>query len=308
MKFIPVICGPTGSGKTKLATKLKEKLDIEVLSADSRQIYIDMDIGTAKPTEDTREFLPHHLIDIVYPSNDFSAMEYIKYADNAYERVVKKGKIPVMVGGTGLYIRAFVRGLCSAPGRDPEIRKIIEEKIKKEGRDALYEELLRIDPVAGEKIPPEDTYRLIRYLEVYYLTGKPISQFWENHSKKTAHRYSAVKFFLCPPLNILKRNLEIRCKEMIRRGLLEEVEYIIKEYGESAKGLSSIGYREFVPFIRGKRNFKDCFEEFVKNSKLYAKRQITWFKKEKVVWIVDYSIEQIKETIEKYMEREIAIS
>lgn len=306
MKEIIILCGPTGGGKTSLALELSKYLPVEVISADSRQIYKDMNIGTCKPDESIRKELPHHLIDIITPREEFSAMEYIFLADKVYEEIIKRGKIPLIVGGTGFYIRTFEKGLCSAPGKDEEVRAYLSRRMEREGKESLYEELKKVDPIGSQKINPGDKYRLIRYLEVYYITGKPISYFWEAHREKEK-RYASLKICVCPPREELYLRLEKRSRDMIENGLIEEVKRVMEKYGEDARGLTAIGYKEFLPYIKGQRSFKDSFDEFLLNTKHYAKYQISWFKKENAVWVEKPDIAQILDMIKK-MGREVAVS
>ncbi len=286
MKSLVVICGPTASGKTALVEKLAEYVPVEVISADSRQVYKEMDIGTAKPPKGLMQRLPHHVVDVVSPAEHFSASRFVEMADAVYNDIVARGRVPVLVGGTGLYIRALEFGLCEAPEGDEELRTYLKRRLEEEGRNVLYRQLQEVDPVAARKIPPQDTHRLLRYLEVYILTGRPISAFWEEHRRKLKPRYRMIKVYLDVPFDALTIRIQERCRSMLEKGLLEEVDALVRKYGDKAPGLKTIGYREFVSVIKGVEHVENAFENFVRSTRAYARRQKTWFKKEQGIMCI----------------------
>lgn len=279
---VVIICGPTACGKTSLAYKLfaESMSDFsslagkgEIISADSMQVYRNMDIGTAKPDKNTLKTLPHHLINICNPNEAFGAGEFVRHANNAIADIVSRGKIPVMVGGTAFYIKNFMYGLPPTPRSDENLRTLLENRMKNEGAEKLRNELYALDPCTAEKIHIHDEYRIKRALEVCLATGKPLSSFYV--SQKKQNRYD---FFVI----VLERNRQelyalsdARAEEMFSCGLAEEVAMLrAKGYTECDPGMKAIGYREFFS--------SDDVEEIKalikKNSRAYIKRQQTFFK------------------------------
>lgn len=287
---IPVIVigGPTASGKTQLAIEWALRINGEIISCDSRQIYKYMDIGTAKPTLEERNLIPHHLIDIIYPDEIMSAGEFQKLARACIEDIYRRGKVPLLVGGTGLYIRAVIRDINFPPKVDESIREMIKEKVKKEGLSRVYEELQRIDPVTANKISPNDEIRITRALEVYYATGKPIS-YYRRGIDVDYPEYNIVYFVLNPPRDLLYKRIEERVDKMIKLGLIEETKYILSlGYSPELPSLQTLGYREIIKYIHGMYSLESAVEEIKKETRRYAKRQLTWFRNEIRVRLISY--------------------
>lgn len=287
---IPVIVigGPTASGKTQLAIEWALKINGEIISCDSRQIYKYMDIGTAKPTLEERNLIPHHLIDIIYPDEIMSAGEFQKLARACIEDIYRRGKVPLLVGGTGLYIRAVIRDINFPPKVDESIREMIKEKVKKEGLSRVYEELQRIDPVTANKISPNDEIRITRALEVYYATGRPIS-YYRRGIDVDYPEYNIVYFVLNPPRDLLYKRIEERVDKMIKLGLIEETKYILSlGYSPELPSLQTLGYREIIKYIHGMYSLESAVEEIKKETRRYAKRQLTWFRNEIRVRLISY--------------------
>jgi len=286
---IPVLIlfGPTASGKTSILLELfnsESRFQAEVISADSMQVYRGMDIGTAKPSKIERSRLPHHLIDIRDPSQQFNAGDFVRLADEACLQIAEKGKLPVVSGGTGFYLKNFIMGLSEAPPSDSEIRSQLKQELKEKGSAALMEELEAGDPVSAQRIHINDEYRLLRALEVLRFSGSPLSSFEVNASEKRSH-FRFIITGLSRPREELYRRIDLRCAEMFRQGLADEVRFLYESgFTPNDPGLRAIGYREF--FVEdadspGKwRLSQDTggVQALVEqNSRRYAKRQITFF-------------------------------
>lgn len=302
---IPVIVigGPTASGKTQLAIEWALKINGEIISCDSRQIYRYMDIGTAKPTVEERNLVPHHLIDIIYPDEIISAGEFQRLARKIIEDVYKRGKIPFLVGGTGLYIRAVIRDIDFPPKVDERIREMLKEKIRQEGLFSLYEELKKIDSKTADKISPNDEIRITRALEVYYATGKPIS-YYRRGIDVDYPRYNIAYFVLNPSRDLLYKRIEERVDRMIQLGLIEETKYILSlGYNPELPSLQTLGYREIIKYLQGIYSLESAVEEIKKETRRYAKRQLTWFRNEIRVKLISYEeVEDAFREISRYRE------
>jgi tRNA dimethylallyltransferase len=281
-----VILGPTCVGKTQVSLKLADILKGEIVSFDSRQIYQRMDIGTAKPSKEEREKIPHHLIDMIPPDQNFSAADYGKRAREIITRIIEEGKQPIAVGGSGLYLNALIKGFFQGPPADQGIRERLKREAQTKGQDSLYDRLKRVDPQAAERIHPRDLVRIIRALEIYELTGKPISE-----CQKNGHYESYPVSFLKVGLTLERSNLyeriNWRVMDMMEKGLLREVKGIIDSgYDRELKAFKTVGYRELISHLNGDIDLEDAVEEIKINTRRYAKRQLTWFKKDKeIVWL-----------------------
>lgn len=280
---IPVIVigGPTASGKTRLAIDWSLRIDGEIVSCDSRQIYKFMDIGTAKPTIEERMLVPHHLIDLLYPDEVMTAGEFQRLAREVIKEIYSRGKIPFLVGGTGLYIRAVIRDISFPPKVDEIYRKIIKERIIREGLESVYKELCKVDPMTASKLSPNDEIRITRALEVYYATGKPIS-FYRRGIDLDYPEYEVTYLVLNPPRDILYKRIEERVDKMIQLGLIDETKRLL-DMGYSAElpSLQTLGYREIIKYLKGMYSLESAIEEIKKETRRYAKRQLTWFRNEK---------------------------
>ncbi len=271
---ILVITGATATGKTELGIKLARELNTEIISADAMMVYKYMDIGTAKPSPKEREEVKHHLIDVVEPSKNFSVKDFVELADKSIEEIFSKGKIPIVVGGTWLYIQALLYGLSDAPVGDWDLRN----ELYKQNNKKLYEELQKIDPEYASKIHLNDKRRLVRALEVYYISGKPLSYFHKKHNFSKA-RYNFIGIILEMDRENLINRIEKRVEKMIQLGLKEEVEKLIEMgYKNFLTSSQAIGYKEFIPYFEGNRSLEEVKGEIIKNTKIFAKRQLRTFK------------------------------
>lgn len=288
MRKIPllIICGPTASGKTRLAIALSQSLPIEVVSADSRQIYRMMDIGTAKATADEQAAVPHHLIDIVNPDEAFSAADFMQRARAVIAKIHQRGKLPVVVGGTGLYLTALTQGLIDAPGENPDLRKELVLLEKMEGEGALHRRLQQVDPEMALRLKPRDHCRLIRALEVYELTGEPLSLLQRRHAFAESI-YSTVSFGLTLDRQHLYRRIDERATMMFSSGLIEETQELLRRgFLPGAKAMQTIGYRESVRYLHGEIPLDVAVAQTQQETRRYAKRQFTWFRKNKsIIWV-----------------------
>ncbi len=266
-KKLIVICGATAVGKSALALEIAQKLNTFIISADSRQVYIDFDIGTAKPTPEERELVPHYMIDICHPQQVLTVAEY---QEQVYAIINQADSVPLMVGGTGLYIKAVTKGLKIPPvAPQPALRAQLAKYSQRE----RYSFLQQVDPIACEKIHPNDETRTIRALEVYYVTGKPISQLQGENPPP----YSILQIGLhCEPKKLQER-IARRTREMLRRGLAHETARLMLKYGEDLPLLNTLGYAEMKEFIQGKITLSQAEELIVLHTRQFAKRQRTWF-------------------------------
>lgn len=281
-----VICGPTASGKTRLGIELAKRIDGEIVSCDSMQIYKDMTIGTAKPTEEERSEAVHHLVDFVLPSERYSVAEYRKDAENTIEQIIEKNKKPIIVGGTGLYLNSLVYGI-DYPNivTDLNYRQELEEKVNKEGLESLYKEATKIDSKAIEKISPNDKKRILRILEIYHSTGKTKSEI-EADSRKNGPKFDYKIFVLNMDREKLYDRINRRVDLMIENGLIEEVKVLLEKYKEFPTAMQGLGYKEVVEYLENKTSKDEMIDKIKQETRRYAKRQITWFKSYKdAIWL-----------------------
>jgi tRNA dimethylallyltransferase len=276
-KPLIVIGGPTGVGKTDLSLKLAEELDGEIISADSMAVYRGMDIGTAKPSPAERARIKHYLIDVADPGETFSIKRFIDLADEAVKEIWQRGKVPIVVGGTYMYIHPFLYGLAETPPGDWKIREELYKRAEREGKEKLWEELLKIDPQYAEKIHPNDLRRIVRALEVFLLTGKPYSSFHGNWDRP---RYPYLGVFLFREWNEQFGRIRNRVWDMIRDGLLGEIKTLLQRgFKEAITSPQAIDYKEFLPYFEGQKTLLECIYDTVRHTKEQAKRQLRWFKR-----------------------------
>ncbi len=303
MKEVVILTGPTGAGKTEASVILAGKINAEIISADSMQVYRGMDIGTAKPSPELRARVRHHLIDICEPLEEFSAGRFREECRKIIESLHRKEIIPLIVGGTGLYIRSITRGLFNAPSADWELRERLL-RMEKERKGSLYEYLRELDPDAAMRIMPSDIRRIIRAIEVILKTQKKITELQRSLTEPLPYRY--IKIGIKRERKELYRMIEDRVDEMVRRGLFDEAESIWR-MNPSRTVMQAIGYKEIFAYLRGEIKKEEAVRLIKKRTKLYAKRQFTWFKKEEGIHWMDvtgiYSPEIIAERIHAlYME------
>ena len=289
-----VICGPTASGKTDLSIKLAKKINGEIISSDSMQIYKDMDIGTAKPNEEEMQGIKHYMIGFVRPDERYSVADFKKDAEKAIEQILKDGKVPIVVGGTGLYIDSLIYGIEYQNIKfDEQYREYLEKRVENEGLESLYNEAKKIDPQAMEKISFNDKKRIIRVLEIYKATGKNKTE-QEIESRKNGVKYDYKVFAINMDREQLYERINKRVDFMIEQGLIQEVENLLKKYKCFPTAMQGLGYKEVVEYLQGITSKEEMIEKIKKETRNYAKRQITWFKKNKqTIWIEPQDLQKI---------------
>ncbi len=272
-----VIAGPTAIGKTELSLEIAEAIGGEIVSADSMQVYRGMDIGTAKATVHERRRIPHHLIDVCEVSSSFNVVQYYHLAKKAIEEIFSKGKVPIVVGGSGFYLQVLLEGPPLGPPPDYNLRKAIEEKIDTMGASVLYEQLQLLDPDYASTIGERDRHKIVRALEIITLSEKKVSEF---QKEKEESPYDFRCWFLYCPKEILYPRIERRCEEMLEKGFLREVASL-KRAGleKNITASQAIGYKQALQFLQEGGEEEDFLQEFKKVSRNYAKRQFTWFRK-----------------------------
>jgi len=274
-----VIVGPTASGKTDLAMHLAKLLNTEIISADSRQFYKYLDIGTGKP-DNSRNDVKHHLISSVLPDQNYNVSKFRDDALAICKKLWNNRQVPVISGGSGLYIKALIDGLSSTPDPDPEIRQRLMNENKGQGTEFLYNNLRHIDPESAAAIHPNNLKRIIRALEVYYITGKTVTEI--NAEGNISTGFQAKQYGLLWDRKKLYSRIDERCEKMIKMGLVEETRKIIgMGYGENLNSINTLGYKEVILFINGKLTLDEAVELMKRNTRRYAKRQLTWFRKDK---------------------------
>ncbi|MGM0409787.1 MAG: tRNA (adenosine(37)-N6)-dimethylallyltransferase MiaA [Bacillota bacterium] len=294
-----IILGPTAVGKTNLSLNLAKNLNAEIISADSMQIYKEMDIGTAKVEKSVRENIPHHMIDIISPEDDFSVADYQKKADKIINNLINNNKVPLMVGGTGLYINAVVDGfMLPDMEADEKLRNKLRKKAKKYGNEYVHNILKDIDPKLANKLHPNDLRRVIRGIEIYEITGKTKSYFKKKQEEREA-RYNALKIALTRDREELYKRINQRVDDMIKNGLVEEVKKLKKKYNLSKTSLQALGYKEIINYLEDEYNLEEAKRIIKRDTRHYAKKQITFFNRdEKINWFNLSNLEE-KEVLQK---------
>ncbi len=272
--LVPVLGGPTASGKSAAAFRLAETLGLEIVSADAMQVYRDLDIGTAKPTLAERERVPHHLIDIVTPSQPFSVSDYVRAAEQAIADVLARGHMPLVVGGTGFYIRSLCEGLPTVPPSDPGAQAVLWQQLDERGLDSLLAELKDASPPDAERTQ-RNPRRVVRALEVLRRTGRPPSAF---PRQRPRHHFD--KAVLVPSLPTLRPRIELRTRRMFEAGLVQEVQHVVEAYPDATTALQAIGYKEVARYLSGEITLERARADVTAATLAYAKRQRTWFRKE----------------------------
>jgi tRNA dimethylallyltransferase len=297
-----IICGPTGIGKTSFAIQLAKLFKGEIVGADSMQIYRHMDIGTAKPTPAERSMIRHHMVDIVDPDEPFDAETYATQALSIVMALQKQEVLPFVVGGTGLYIKSLLYGLFDTRPADKEIRIRLKQEAEKEGRAVLYERLKKVDPVTAGKIHVNDIYRIVRALEVYEASGTPISDFQQRHGFQKS-RLTPLKFGLHMEREQLYERIDERVEMMIHAGLPDEVKHLRDAgYGSELKSMQSLGYRHMFDFLDGRLDWPETIRTLKRDTRRYAKRQMTWFRADKeITWVDPVVSSEVEDTIRKFL-------
>ena len=281
------ICGPTASGKTALSVALAKQLHTEIISADSMQIYRGMDIGTAKPTAEERQGVPHHLLDICAPGEPFSVARYVELADAAAQDVLSRGMVPIVAGGTGLYMDALIEcSTFSGDETDLSVREKYQRMAAEQGNEAVHACLAKVDPEGAERLHPNNLKRVIRALEVYEQTGMTIDAFNRLH-KRPAPKYAALKIGICPAeRQTLYDRIDLRVDQMLADGLLEETKRLLDSGALAGTAAQAIGYKELLGYLQGDAPLADCVALLKQRSRNYAKRQLTWLKRDdNIHWI-----------------------
>ncbi|MEC0302757.1 tRNA (adenosine(37)-N6)-dimethylallyltransferase MiaA [Terribacillus saccharophilus] len=281
-----VVVGPTGVGKTQLSIEIAKRYGGEVISGDSMQIYKSMDIGTAKVTKEEQQGIPHHLIDIRDPDEHYSAADFQADVEACVQDIAGRGKLPIIAGGTGLYIQAALYAYdFSEAKRDDSYQQQLEQEAQAHGPLHLHKQLQAVDPVQAERIHPNNVRRVIRALEIFHRTGKRMS---DHEETEPDARYDAIMIGLDMDRDLLYEQINLRVDKMLAEGLLEEVKRLVESGIQDTQSMRAIGYKEFIPYLEGKMDWEDTVDQLKQNSRRYAKRQYTWFRnKMNVDW---YSI------------------
>ncbi len=281
------IVGPTATGKTEVGILLAERLGGEIVSADSMQVYQGMDIGTAKPTPEQRRRVPHHLIDIIPPDRPFSVAAYQELAERAIQEIWERGNQPILVGGSGLYVRAVLGGLdIPVAPPDPELRRRLDAEARRRGCEHLHARLASVDPTAAARIHPHNVRRVIRALEVWEQTGRPISEWWSLDDARKG-KYNTRQFGLTAPRADLYWRIDARVDAMLADGLVEEVQRLLDQgYGEDLVSMQGLGYAQIAAHLRGRLSLEEAVERTKRDTRRFAKRQLTWFRADdRIEWI-----------------------
>lgn len=282
---VVVIVGPTASGKTAVSIELAKKINGEIISADSMQIYKYMDIGTAKPTLKEMQGIKHYMLDVVMPDETFNVAKYKSMAESAIEGILKKGKVPIIVGGTGLYINTLVDGIefADVPG-DEEYRNELIEKGYREGAMSIYKELEKIDSESAKKIDPNNIRRVARAIEIYKVTGKTKTQLDIESRKEVKYDYRL--FGMEWDRETLYNRIDLRVDKMIEAGLIDEVRNVTEKFKISNTAVQGLGYKEVIEYLNGNISYEEMIEKLKLETRHYAKRQLTWFRRDKrIKWI-----------------------
>jgi tRNA dimethylallyltransferase len=272
------IVGPTAAGKSALALRLAEAHGGEIVSCDSLQVYRGLDVGSAKPSAEERRRVPHHLIDVVDPDRPFSAAEYARLARARLAEVAERGRLALVVGGTGLYLRALLQGLFAGPSRDEALRRRLAGLAERFGDARLHRLLAAVDPAAAGRIPRRDRLRVVRALEVYRATRRPLTEHHRSGEHAALSGFAVHVLGLAPPREALRRRVERRTDEMLAGGLLDEVRGLLARYPSPPRPLEAIGYRQALAVVRGEQTLAEARRDMVAATMRYAKRQLTWFR------------------------------
>jgi len=280
-----VICGPTGSGKSAMALELAQFTPMEILSADSRQVYRTMDIGTAKATKAEQAQVPHHLIDLIDPDEEFSVAAFVDLARPLIQQIHQRGKLPCVVGGTGLYIKALLGGLAQLPTGDPVLRQSLHQREHEQGSGTLHHQLQQLDPESAATIHPNNLIRTVRALEVCLLTGRKFSTIKSEHNF-IEDNYQVLTLAPDCPRPVLYQRIDLRARQMLDSGLIDEVKMLLQRYDSDLKALQTLGYREVLRFLAGDYDEEQLCAEIQLRTRQYAKKQLTWFRKEPdMIWV-----------------------
>ncbi len=295
-----VVIGPTAVGKSQVAVQVAKRLGTEVLTADSRQVYRGMDIGTDKPTDAERQGVPHRLIDLVDPDEAFNTGRYRQAAVAEIERLYAAGLVPVVAGGTGLYIRTLLRGLCPAPQADPAVRAELLALSRAHGPERLYADLMRVDPDAARRLHPHDESKVLRALEVHRLSGRPLSVLQREHGFQE-RPFTTLVVGLTRSMADLYRRIEARIDWQLAHGMIEETRLLLaRGYGRHLGAMKGLGYRQVAAYLAGECSYEEMVRRFKRDTRHFAKRQMTWFRKEPgVQWVGVEETEPLPRIVER---------
>ena len=283
--LLVVVLGPTASGKTALALAIARRFNGEIVNCDSVAMYRDFEIGTAKPTAAERAEVPHHLLDCVDPTANVTAGEYARLARRALNEIAGRDRLPVISGGTGLYLRALLEGLFAGPQRSEDLRNNLRQRAEESGSERLHRILRRLDPSAAARIHANDVPKVIRVLEVCLATRRPMTELWQE-GREPLRGFRILRLGLNPGRDALYQRINQRAAKMFEQGLIAETEQLWKKYGDDARPLTSLGYRQGMQVLRGEIDSKSALEAAQQAHRNYAKRQMTWFRREpEVRWL-----------------------
>lgn len=299
-----VIVGPTAVGKTEISIDIALRLNGEIVSADSMQIYKYMDIGTAKPTIEERKGVPHFMIDIITPDQEFSVALYKEMASKIIKEIHERGHMPILTGGTGLYVNSIINIMDFSSTADWRLREELKEQAKMYGNEYLYNKLREIDPITSAKLHPNDIRRIIRALEVYKLTGKPISYYQLTTQNRPNPDYDVLMIGLTMDREKLYNRIEARVDKMIGAGLVDEVRWLCeKGYKDNMIAMQGLGYKEIIRYLDGQCTLEEAINTLKRNTRRYAKRQLTWFRRDKRIhWIYVDQFNSKEEIIKNILE------
>jgi len=299
---IVIITGPTATGKTALAIELATRYGAEIVSADSRQVYRYLDIGTAKPTPAQRAAVPHHLIDVVNPDEQFDGARFRTLALAAIADILRRGNRVLVVGGTGLYLRALTRGLFTGPAADPALRSQLQAQEASEGKGFLHRRLREVDPEAANRLHPNDTVRLIRALEVFLTTGKPMSHWQREHGFRD-RPFATLTIGLVCERETLHRRIAERCQQMLKDGLVDEVRRVWDMgYGSELPVIQTIGYAQVRALLYGQCSHAEALAQMTTETRQLAKRQLTWFRAEpELQWFAPSQGREIADVVSRFL-------
>jgi len=280
-----VILGPTASGKSRLGFALAGLFQGEIVSCDALQVYMQMDIGTAKASLAEQTLVPHHMLNIRYPDEDFSAGDYQRIARQAILEIRQRGHLAFVIGGSGFYLRALIEGLFEGPGRSESLRMRMRRIIQRKGPRILHRALQRVDPPSAARIAEKDAERIIRAYEVYLVSGKSMS-WWQEQPRDALRGFRWLKLGIDLPREQLYRNIDRRVEEMFQAGFLEEVRWLLGKFPRSSQAFKAIGYRQVAEYLEGTISLEQALEETRKESRHYAKRQLTWLRSDRnILWL-----------------------
>lgn len=305
MKPLLAIVGPTATGKTDVAIELAKIMQGEVISADSMLVYRHMDIGTAKPSTQEMQGIPHHMIDVVNPDEEFSVAMYQTTTEELIGTITARGKLPLLVGGTGLYVRSVIDHYDFSAASDPALREQLQREAEQIGVQGMHHKLASVDPLSAERLHPNDLRRVIRALEIYYQTGTPMSQ-QQSMANNSNPKYRYKMFGLTMDRQLLYNRIDRRVDLMLERGLVEEVQRLMAQYDTLGTALQGLGYKEIIAYLKGEYSLEEAIELLKRNTRRFAKRQLTWFRADRRIQWLDMEKYQNKQEVAREIAQQTA--